>query len=141
VSWYVIAFQLPWLPERLARFANWRPLVDLVRDTSRPETFSEDTMDFFRSAWDTDDAMATMINWYRAAWRFPPTDPGEWKVRPRTLVVLAPDDAFISAAMTRRSLDWLADGQLVELETGTHWAIQEDPDTIGSLLAKFFGTP
>ncbi len=141
VSWYVVAFQVPWIPERLARFANWRLLVRMLRDTSRPGTFPEDTMDFFRSAWDADHAMGTMMNWYRAAWRFPPSDPDEWRVRPRTLVVVAPDDAFISSAMTRRSVDWLDDGRLVELESGTHWVIQEDPDAIGSLFAEFFSAP
>lgn len=141
VSWYVIAFQLPFLPERLIRAENWQWLVDMLRDTSHPGTFPEDTMDLYRSAWDADDAMTTMIHWYRAAWRFPPTEPADWQIRPRTLVVVAPDDAFISSAMTRRSLEWVGDGRLVELESGTHWAIQEDPDSIGLLLAEFFNAP
>ena len=141
VSWYVVAFQVPWIPERVVRFANWRLLVDALRDTSQPGTFSEETLDLFRSAWDRDGAMATMMHWYRAAFRFPPTEPADWRVQSPTLVVLAPDDAFIPSVMTRRSLHWLHDGRLVELESGTHWVIQEDPDRIGALLGEFFGTP
>ena len=141
VSWYVVAFQVPWLPERVVRLGNWRALVNALRDTSRPGTFSEDTLDLFRWAWDRDGAMATMMHWYRAAFRFPPTEPAHWRVRPPTLVVLAPDDAFIPSAMTRRSLDWVDDARLVELESGTHWVIEEDPDAIGALLGEFFGAP
>ncbi len=85
--------------------------------------------------------MATMMHWYRAAYRFPPTEPADWRVRPPTLVVLAPDDAFIPTAMTRRSLEWVDDGRLVELESGTHWVIEEDPDAMGALLVEFFGAP
>ncbi len=141
VSWYVVAFQVPWLPERAVRFGNWRLLVKALRDTSQPGTFGEETLDLFRSAWDRNGAMATMMHWYRAAFRFPPTEPTNWHVRPRTLVVLAPDDAFIPSAATRRSLAWLDDGRLVELESGTHWVIQEEPDGIGGLLSEFFAAP
>ena len=141
VSWYVVAFQVPWLPERVVRLGNWRALVNALRNTSRPGTFSEDTLDLFRWAWDRDGAMATMMHWYRAAFRFPPTEPADWHVRPPTLVVLAPDDAFIPSDMTRRSLDWVDDARLVELESGTHWVIEEDPDAIGALLGEFFDAP
>ena len=43
--------------------------------------------------------------------------------------------------MTRRSVDWAEDARLVELESGTHWVIQERPDEIAALLAEFFGAP
>lgn len=82
--------------------------------------------------------MAAMMNWYRAAVRFPPADPADWRIRSPTLVVLVPDDSFIPSTMTRRSLEWLDDGRLVELESGTHWVMQEDPDGIGRLLVDFF---
>ena len=95
-------------------------------------------MDLFRAAWDRDGAISTMIDWYRAAFRFPPTEPDDWRVRAPTLLVLAPDDAFLPSATTRRSLDWLDDGRIVELETGTHWVIQEEPEAIGALLGEFF---
>ena len=141
VSWYLVAFQVPWLPERLVRLGNWRLLANVLRDTSEPGTFSDETMDLFRSAWDRDGAMATMMNWYRAAFRFPPPEPADWHVRPRTLIILAPDDAFIPSIMTRRSVEWLQDGRLFELERGTHWVVQEDPDDIARLLADFFQEP
>lgn len=138
VSWYLVAFQVPWLPERMVRLGNWRFLVNVLRSTSRPGTFSEETLDFFRSAWDRDGAMASMMNWYRAAFRFPPPEPADWRVQSPSLVILAPDDAFIPSIMTRRSVDWLDDGRLVELDRGTHWVIQEDPDGIARLLGEFF---
>ena len=141
VSWYVIAFQLPWLPEQAVRMCNWRYLANTLRNSSRPGTFPEATLDFFRSAWDSDGAMTAMINWYRAAYRFPPTDPIDWLVEAPTLVVLAPDDRFMSAAMTRRSAKWSKAGTLIELDRGTHWVIHEEPEEIGRLLDEFFRKP
>ena len=55
-----------------------------------------------------------------------------------TLLVLAPDDAFIPGDLTRASLRFLDDGRLVELEEGTHWVLQEDPERVAALLAEFF---
>ncbi len=85
--------------------------------------------------------MTTMMHGYRAAFRFPPPEPASWRVRVPTLVLLAAGESFIPSARTRRSLDWLDDGRLVELELGTHWVIQEDPEEIGALLGGFFGAP
>ena len=138
VSGYVVAFQVPWVPERLVRLGNWRPLVNALRATARPGTFPEETLDLFRSAWDHDGAMRSMIHWYRAAFRFPPAVPGDGRVTVPTLVVLAPGDVYFASAATRRSLDWVADGRLVELDAGSHWILQEEPGRIGDLLGDFF---
>ncbi len=138
VDWFRTFFALPWLPERAARLGNWRLGSSALRDTSLADTFPEATMDLYRSAWDRDDAMKGMIDWYRASYRDPPPDPATWRVALPTLVMLAPGDVYIPAAATRRSMRWLDDGRLVELEEGTHWVIQERPARIAELLVEFF---
>ena len=40
-SWYLLFFQLPWLPERILRRRDWALLVRALRDTSPPGAFSE----------------------------------------------------------------------------------------------------
>jgi pimeloyl-ACP methyl ester carboxylesterase len=55
--------------------------------------------------------------------------------------LIAPDDAFIPGDLTRRSLAFLDRGELRELETGSHWVIQEEPERIGGILAEFFSAP
>jgi pimeloyl-ACP methyl ester carboxylesterase len=141
IAWYRTFFQLPWLPERAARLGNWGLVARMLRNTSAPGTFPDSSLDLFRSAWDRDGAMATMIDWYRAARREPAPEPADWRVHVPTLVAVAPHDAFIPGDLTRRSLDWVDDGRMAELPRGTHWVIQEDPDGIARLLADFFGAP
>jgi len=92
-------------------------------------------MDQFRSAWDRDGAIHTMGAWYRAPFSYPESDQ---PVSIPTLVLVAPDDAYIPGDMTRRSMRFLSDGRLHELESGTHWSIQEQPERIGQLLVDFF---
>jgi pimeloyl-ACP methyl ester carboxylesterase len=138
ISWYRTFMQIPWLPEWSARAGDYRLLANSLRDTSKPGTFPEQVMDLFRSAWDQQGARTATINWYRAAFRYPDRDQGAQRVATPTLLVLAPDDAFIPSDLSRRSLCFLDDGRLVELDTGTHWVIQEDPQTISRLLEDFF---
>jgi pimeloyl-ACP methyl ester carboxylesterase len=137
-GWYRTFFQIPWLPEWASRVANWSMLASALRESSQPGTFPEEEMDLYRSAWDRDRAYSSMVNWYRAAFRYRPQDEGELRVRVPTLVVLAADDAYIPSDLTRQSLQYLDDGQLLELGEGTHWVMQEEPERIGRILIDFF---
>ena len=138
ISWYRTFFQIPWLPEEAARWGNWYATARMLRDTARPGAFPDEKLDLYRSAWDRDGAYGTMVNWYRAAYRFWPSDGVERRVSVPTLILLAPGDAFIASDLTRASLRYLDDGRLVELGSGTHWVLQEEPERIAVLLAGFF---
>ena len=138
ITWYRTFMQLPWIPEWSARLGNYWLLASNLRNTSRPGTFSDEAMDLLRSAWDRPGARTGMVNWYRAAFRYPPDKRGDQRVAIPTLVVVAPHDAFIPSDLSRRSLCYLDNGTLVTLQSGSHWVIQEDPDTVSRLLSDFF---
>ena len=136
VSWYRTAFQLPWLPEFLSRLHDWRMVTRMLRNTSLPGAFPDAKLAQYRSAWDRDGAYGTMVHWYRA--NAASREDGE----PRrsavpTRLLLAPDDAFIPADLTRASLELLDAGELVELAEGTHWVMQEHPDVVAEHVAEF----
>ncbi len=135
ISWYRTFIQLPLVPGWTARVANWALLTSSLRGTARPGTFPEPVMDQFRTAWARENAIHSMGAWYRAD--LPPYA-GDGRVALPTLMLVAPDDAYIPGDVTRRSLRFLDDGRLVELEEGSHWVIQEEPELIGGLLAEFF---
>jgi len=136
VDWFRTFFQIPWLPQWVGRLANWRLLSNALRNTSRPGAFPDEKMDLYRSAWDNDGAMSTMINWYRAAFRYP--WPDAVRVSVPTLLVVAPHDAFIAGDLSRASIKYLDDGRLIELPEGTHWILQEDPEGTSKILIDYF---
>jgi pimeloyl-ACP methyl ester carboxylesterase len=140
VSWYRTFFQIPWLPEESARWGNWWLLAKSIRDTAKPGAFPDEKLDLYRSAWDRDGAFGTMVNWYRSAFRTftRGADTPEHRVALPVLLLLAENDAYIPSDMTRASLGLLDDGKLVELGSGTHWVVQEEPERIAQLLAEFF---
>jgi len=139
VSWFRTFFQIPLLPEESARWGNWALQSKMLRDTAAPGAFPDEKLDLYRSAWDRDGAYGSMVNWYRAAFRSGPGDGKDARVALPVLLILTAHDAFIPADMTRASLSLLDDGRLIELGTGTHWVMQEEPERIAQLLAKFFG--
>ena len=135
VTWYRTFIQLPWIPGWTARLGNWALLTHALRDTSKPGTFPEPVLDQFRSAWDRDGAIHTMGMWYRAE----PLDfAGDGRLRLPTLVLVAAEDSYIPADLTRRSASYLDAGEVRELGSGTHWVIQEEPERIGAILAEHF---
>ncbi len=138
ITWFRTFMQLPWIPEISSRLGNYWLLASNLRKTSSPGTFPDPVMDLFRSAWDQPGAATATTNWYRAAFRYPSHFDGEQRIAVPTLVIVSPHDAFIPGDVTRRSTRFLDHGHLVELQNGTHWVIQEEPDVIVRLLVDFF---
>jgi pimeloyl-ACP methyl ester carboxylesterase len=76
-----------------------------------------------------------MAIWYRS----PVASPApETRVAVPTLVLRADFDPFIPATATRRSLEYLDEGEFLELGSGTHWVSGEEPERIGEILREFF---
>ena len=134
-SWHRTFLQLPYLPGYLARLGNWWLLTTTQRGNSAPGAFSDEELDQLRTAWDRDGAIHSMGQWYRADSL--PVE-GDGRVRTPTLVILAKDDSYIPASGTRASLEFLEDGELLELDYGTHWVSTEEPQRIGEILTGFF---
>jgi pimeloyl-ACP methyl ester carboxylesterase len=140
-SWYRTFFQIPLVPEETARWGNWYLLSNSLRDTAKPGAFPDEKLALYRSAWDRDGAFGKMVNWYRAAFRFGTSHAEARRLTVPLLLMVAEDDAFIAGDRTRASVQLCDAVELVELGSGTHWVVQEEPDRIAALLAEFFGAP
>jgi pimeloyl-ACP methyl ester carboxylesterase len=136
ISWYRTVFQIPWLPEWLSRLAHWRLVTGMMRDTSRPGAFPDEKLALYRSAWDRDGSYGKMVNWYRAAFRGAPYEGPDRRIAVPATVVATANDAFIPHDLTLASLELLDRGALVELGSGSHWVIQEEPERIAKLIAE-----
>lgn len=136
-SWYMGFFQVPRLPERVARAGNWRLFERSLRESSRPGTFDAEDFERYRAAWGKPGAVTAMVNWYRAAARYPlpdRTDP----VDPPTLVLWGTDDAFLRTEMARESVAYCRDGRAVLFDDATHWVHHEYPGRVADHLRERF---
>ena len=136
-SWYGLFFQLPRLPEALARFDDWRVAVKTMTDTSRPGTFDAVDFDRYRRAWRVPDAYRSMVHWYRAVFR-DNTRPRRTRVDPPTLVLWGAEDAFLRRPLAAKSASYCDRGRLVVWEDATHWLHHEHPErVVGELTRQF----
>ena len=128
---------MPLIPTYLARLNNWQVLSETFVGGSAPGSFTEDDLDQFRSAWNRDDAMETMVAWYQAD-NSNIAEPESRQVDIPTMILIAPNDNCIPSDLTARSMPYLNNGELVRLETGSYWIIQEQPELIAEYMLEFF---
>ena len=136
-SSYILGFQLPWLPERLARLANWRFLVRAMQRSSRPGTFHEQDFEEYRRAWSQPGAIRSMIHWYRALVRYPPGDSAKSRIPVPTLLIWGARDRFLGTELARPSIDLCDEGRLVILDQATHWVQHAEQAQVNELLLGF----
>ena len=140
-SWYVLFFQLPWLPERILRARDWALLVRALRDTSPSGVFSDTDLEHYKESWNRKGALTAMLNWYRASLLGPSkfaVDSEGSRVKVPALLIWGKNDQFAGEAMARESLQYCDDGHLEMFETATHWVQHEEPAQVNTLLSQFF---
>jgi pimeloyl-ACP methyl ester carboxylesterase len=136
-SWYMFFFQLPFLPEAAFTAFNYRLGVRSLVRSSREGTFSPDDLAQYRSAWSQPHALTSMINWYRAAFRFRTQFPHS-TVHVPTRILWGERDAFLLADMAHDSLRYCDSAELYTFANASHWLQHEEPARVSDLLIDFF---
>ncbi|GAC1469638.1 MAG: alpha/beta hydrolase [Isosphaeraceae bacterium] len=136
-SWYVLYFQLPWLPEAGLGWAHGKALAESLRKTSRPGAFTDDDLARYRQAWSQPGALKAMINWYRAAVRAMPDLPADPRIHVPALIGWGTKDAFILPEVAHDALARCDQARLVFFEEATHWVHLEEPERVNHLLTGF----
>ncbi len=137
VSWYRTFFQLPVIPEIVGRIGNWGLLVDNIRKTSRDGTFSDDEMNVYRYAWDRDNAMHYMLNWYRAFSQYPYKIEGDTQVHLPTKIIWGYKDAYSESRLAQLSANHCDNAQVEVLPDVGHWLLHEEPAVVAQMMVDF----
>lgn len=136
-SWYIFFFQIPFLPEFMLTRDNARSTKQALVASAHPATFTDADLDEYVRAWTQPDAMRSMINWYRAVLRYPPTLPENPRIHVPTLIIWGAKDVALTREMAQQSLELCDDGRLVLFDDATHWVQDDKPDEVNALLAEF----
>jgi pimeloyl-ACP methyl ester carboxylesterase len=136
-SWYMFFFQLPFLPEAAFTAFNYRLGVRSLVRSSRPNTFSSEDLAQYRSAWSQPHALTSMINWYRAAFRFRTKFPDS-TVHVPTRILWGERDAFLLSQMAHDSFRYCDSADLYTFANASHWLQHEEPARVSDLLIDFF---
>jgi pimeloyl-ACP methyl ester carboxylesterase len=136
-SWYMFAFQLPWLPETLLTLSPLATVRFFFRRIAvRPGAFSDDDLAVIAAALAQPAAMAAMINWYRAAFRYPPAKKVS-VVETRTLLIWAEDDVALGVPLTYGLERWVPDLQVRYIPHCGHWVQNEAAAEVNERMIDF----
>jgi len=139
-SWYFFFFDLPDLPESVARADHWRFLRHFLRD-ARPGSFTQEDMERYIDAWSQPGAASGMINYYRNSVRQSPKR-AEAEIRPiqaRTLVIWGERDLYLDPELAEPDHDDVPNLDHVErLPDASHWVHHDEPERVTQLLTGFF---
>lgn len=137
-SWYMLFFQLPWLPERFigSGGGKW-----FLKSAARPGAFSADDLARYAEAWRQPGALTAMVNYYRALLRQRPSS-AEARILPveaPTLVIWGERDRYLGRELAEPDRSDVPNlERVVRLPDATHWVQHEEPATVSKLLSDFF---
>ena len=136
-SWYMAAFQVPWLPEALLGLSSLGTARLFFRGTAvRRSAFSETDLEVMAAALAQPGALKAMIHWYRAAFRYRPAQ----RVRPieaPTLLLWAEDDVALGKGLTYGLERWVPALEIHYIPNCGHWVQNEAPDEVNGQLLAF----
>jgi len=140
-AWYIMAFQIPFLPDWLLRVGNgWFVQRMLLESTKSPSTFPPDALAVYRAQAAAPGASTAMLAWYRAAIR------GGWDrllrgteavIETPTLVIWGEDDVALDQITLEGTEKYVADLTIRRLPGISHWVQQEAPDAVNELISHF----
>jgi epoxide hydrolase 4 len=140
-SWYILAFQLPWLPERLLRLRRFEALRRPLEHDARAGAFSPADLDRYVEAWSQPGAVTAMLAYYRATIRARLRRESEElaPVTAPTLVIWGERDRHLGVELAEpHAADVPNFEQVVRVPTASHWVAHDEPELVSRLLIEFF---
>jgi pimeloyl-ACP methyl ester carboxylesterase len=138
-SFYVMLFQLPWLPETILTASNFQALERGWRSQPvHPTAFTDEDIDHYKEAFRTS-GLRGPLNYYRAALRYrrdvfgPPQT-----VNVPTLVIWGQRDPFMSASVNEHLSQWVPNVHVHTIADASHWVQNDTPNQVNGLLVSFF---
>jgi epoxide hydrolase 4 len=140
-SWYILSFQLPWVPERLLRLRRYEALRRPLEHDARAGAFPSADIDRYVEAWSQPGALTAMLNYYRATIRSRLRRDQE-KLEPvtaPTLVIWGERDRHLGAELAQpHAADVPNLERVVRIPAASHWVAHDEPELVSQLLVEFF---
>lgn len=130
-SWYMLAFQPPWLPEQfLASSVGQRYLRSSLASSGMADDQVEESLALLSGP-----AAPTMLNWYRALLLGGPRGPG--KVTVPTLYVHGREDFALGRVAAELTADLVTGPYRFESIPGAgHWLVDDDAPAVARLILE-----
>lgn len=138
-SWYILFFQIPWLPEFLLGLGGARAIGDSFHNMAvHKERFPEEVLEVYREAARQPGALTAMVNYYRAYIRGGGArrqrELGYPALETPTLMLWGEQDAALGKELTYGTDRHVRNLTLRYLPNASHWVQQDDPESVNEML-------
>jgi pimeloyl-ACP methyl ester carboxylesterase len=138
-SWYIFLFQLPALPEWLARAGDFALLERIFRrQPVRRGAYTDEDLARYKEALGKPGALTAALNYYRALLRYPGVF---WRPVPRvrvpTLVIWGERDPSLGVGLSEGLPRWAPGVRVARLPDASHWVQNDAPERVNALLLGF----
>ncbi|XP_033121199.1 epoxide hydrolase 4-like isoform X2 [Anneissia japonica] len=138
-SWYMFFFQLPYLPEILARSKDLHFLNDCYMSRAfgiqSPEMFTTTDLEAMKFSFSNKGTATAAINYYRAIFS---TKPMKTKrITCPTILIWGDQDVALEVGIAKGTEKYVDNFTLKIVEGASHWVQQDRPDEVNRLMAEF----
>lgn len=130
-SWYMLAFQVPVLPELALRALTRRLFATILREG----THSPDARAAYRQAFATRAAWRAAVHYYRALFRIRPAS--SQPVTCPTQILWGLQDPYLGPALIEGLERWVPDLTIERLPNAGHWAQWSAAEAVNHALLAF----
>ena len=137
-SWYILFFQLPWLPEFLLQAGDYQLIEELFRGMAIDKSaFTDADITAFKTAAAKRGALTAMLNYYRAVLN-PKLFEQTWDIlEVPTLLIWGENDTALGKELTYETETYVRDFHLRYIPNCSHWVQQERPQLVNQYIREF----
>ncbi len=139
-SWYVFAFQIPWLPEYMLGRNNANEIGRMLRGAAwQKSAFPNDVTARYQEAMSKPGAIKAALSYYRQLFlRLPfSMKSNEVQIKVPTLLIWGEQDIALGIELTTRLERWVNDIQIKRIPDSGHWVQQEQPEKVNQYMLDF----
>ncbi len=136
-SWYILFFQLPWIPELLLQLNDYQLIAQSFAAMAvKKNTFSDADLEAYKNAAAKRGALTAMLNYYR---NFMKLSLGkQWSVlQVPTLMIWGENDLALDKSLTYGTEAYVKDLQIKYIPNCSHWVQQEQPELVNQYMHEF----
>jgi len=139
-SWYMLFFQLPYIPELALSARNFRLIRRMFRSgPANREAFSSEDIEKYIAALSQPGALTAALNYYRANMTVGNARQyANWRlINVRTLVIWGELDPALSVGLLAGLREIVPQVQVHRIPGSSHWVQNEAPEEVNQVLLRF----
>ena len=147
-SWYVLAFQLPWLPEYLLTRKHAQLIGRTLYESAvQKSAFPPDVLQRYQEAMSKPRAMTSSLQYYRSIFRNNLLRGTQGtlgvshhaKIPAPTLLIWGEQDVALDIALTEGLEEWVPHIVVRRIAESGHWVQQEQAGVVNGWMGEFLG--